>query len=38
MVRTHTRATVLWQDGRISEDVPSTDLIIRNHVDDHDFW
>ena len=34
---THTMATIEWQDGTQSENVPTTQLVHVNHIDDNDF-
>lgn len=31
-------ATVVWQDGTIEKDIPSTDLCPIHHLDDHEFF
>ena len=38
VVGTHTFVRVRWQDGSISDDVPSTELVPLMNVDDADFW
>ncbi|XP_076809135.1 (E3-independent) E2 ubiquitin-conjugating enzyme UBE2O-like isoform X1 [Clavelina lepadiformis] len=34
---THTMVTIEWQDGTQSENVPTTQLVHVNHIDDNDF-
>ena len=34
----YTTATVVWQDGTIEAEIPSTDLCPIHHLDDHEFF
>ncbi|CAB3996084.1 Hypothetical predicted protein, partial [Paramuricea clavata] len=38
IIKTKTRADVLWQDGTLETDVDTLDLIAIYHIDDHQFF
>ncbi|KAI9341773.1 hypothetical protein DFJ73DRAFT_661686 [Zopfochytrium polystomum] len=38
VVRTETTLAVEWQDGTTANDIPSTDIMPCNHIDDQDMW
>ena len=38
IIKTKTRADVMWQDGRLETDIDTFDLVAIYHIDDHQFF